>query len=195
VGLNKEIAQQEFDEGGTANDLRDLREQKLVELANYVKFDTSEDSNGELNISINGNLLVSGANLVDTLQTYVGGNNNLLVRLAGSLTQVPSTGGSIQGAIDTRDQNLVAVKLNIDTIAKQLIDEVNAVHTNGFGLNGTTGEDFFTGTDAATIKVNTILVDNPSLVQLSDAADTPTSNTIANELFKLSSKKLTGLNT
>lgn len=194
VDLNKEISQQEFGSDAKANDLRDLRQQKLEELAGIFKIDVSEEPDGGLNISINGNLIVSGSTLIDSFETSTDANGNVVVMLKNSANQVQSGGGSIQGAIDLRDQVIANVKTNINNLAAQLISEVNAIHSGGYNMNGTNGEDFFTGTDAATIKVNNALVQNPSLIQLNDSANSSNSNQVVNELAQLATKKIPGLN-
>lgn len=154
----------------------------------------SEEPDGGLNISINGNLIVSGSTLIDSFETSTDANGNVVVMLKNSANQVQSGGGSIQGAIDLRDQVIANVKTDINNLAAQLISEVNAIHSGGYSMNGTNGQDFFTGTDAATIKVNDALIQNPLLIQLNDSANSSNSNQVVNELAQLATKKIPALN-
>jgi flagellar hook-associated protein 1 FlgK len=74
-----------------------------------------------------------------------------------------------------------------------LISEVNAVHAGGFGLGGTSGESFFTGTNASDIAVNANLVDDPSRIQASGVAGAVGDNTVAVRLAQLAEVQHAGL--
>lgn len=192
--LNDQIITAEINSGGVANDLRDLRQGKIEELAKLVNIDTAAQSNGGVNISIGGVLMVSDKNVLDSLEVYDAGGGQLLVRAATAATPLTLTGGSVAGAIDVRDGAVAQLQSELDTLAGLLISEVNALHATGFSLTGSTGENFFTGTDAASIAVNTTLTGNPSLIQASGAAGEPGNNTVALALAQLAGKTHAGLN-
>ncbi len=182
--LNKQIAGAEFG-GGAANDLRDTREQKLEQLSKLVNIETGSDANGSLSVSIGGVALVSGREVLDTLQTYDAGNGQWLVRAATVGTPLDLAGGSMQGRIDARDGALRSLRDDLDTLASALITEVNSVHSAGYSLTGSTGANFFTGTDAASISVSTTLKDEPSLIQAAGIPGAVGDNTVALALARL----------
>jgi flagellar hook-associated protein 1 FlgK len=191
--LNEQIASAEGSSGGTANDLRDLRQQKLEELSDLVDIQTSQGNNGAINVSIGGTQLISDNQQLDTLETYDAGGGQMLVRTVTGGTALTLTGGRMQGVIDARDGALATLQTNLDTLASQLITQVNTVHSAGFGLGGTTGADFFTGTDAASMGVNAALVSDPSLIQAAGAAGAPGDNTVALALAQLATAPQAGL--
>jgi len=193
AGLNGQITQTEALGGGKANDLRDLREQDLEQLANLVNIDTSTAADGSVAVSIGGTQLVSGQQTLDTLQTYDPGNGELLVRTATSGTPLTLTGGTIQGAIDARDGTLQSLRTGLDNLASALITQVNNVYQTGYDLNGNTGAAFFTGTDAATLGVNAALLTDPSAVQAAGAAGAPGDNTVALALAQLGQQSIAAL--
>jgi flagellar hook-associated protein 1 FlgK len=193
AGLNKQVAVAELSSGGVANDLRDLRQQKLEQLANLVNFDTSTAADGSVNISINGNQLVSGQQVLDTLQTYDAGGGQFLVRTATSGTPLALSGGSMQGTIAARDGALQTLSGNLDALAGSLITEVNTIYSAGYDLNGNTGANFFTGTDAATIGVNNTLPGDPAAVQAAGVAGAPGDNTVALALAQLGQQPVAAL--
>jgi flagellar hook-associated protein 1 FlgK len=193
AGLNGQITQTEALGGGKANDLRDLREQDLEQLANLVNIDTSTAADGSVAVSIGGTQLVSGQQTLDTLQTYDPGNGELLVRTATSGTPLTLTGGTIQGAIDARDGTLQSLRTGLDNLASALITQVNNVYQTGYDLNGNTGAAFFTGTNAATIGVNAALQTDPSAVQAAGAAGAPGDNTVALALAQLGQQSIAAL--
>jgi flagellar hook-associated protein 1 FlgK len=99
----------------------------------------------------------------------------------------------MQGTIDARDTDLAGLRSSLDTLAGALITQVNAIHSGGFSLTGTTGADFFTGTNALDIAVNTGLENDPSLIQASGVSGAVGDNTVAVALAQLADQKNAGL--
>jgi len=190
--LNDKIAGTEAG-SGAANDLRDLRQQKLEALSKLVNFQSSSDSRGDVNISIGGQLLVSGSSVQDTLQTYDSGGGQLLVRTATGATPLTLTGGSIAGTIDARDGALKSLHDGLNTLASQLISQVNTVYRSGYDLHGSTGADFFTGTNAGDIGVNSGLVTDASTLQASGASGNTGNNQVVLALAQMANAKQAGL--
>ena len=189
AGLNKQINASEGATGGTANDLRDLRQQKMEALAKLVSFQSATTPEGAVNISVDGNLLVAGNNLQETLQTHATGNGQLLVQTTNSGKQVSLTGGSIHGTITSRDEELQSLRSGLNDLAGSLITQVNTVYRAGFDLNGNTNANFFTGTNAADIGVNAALVGDPSTLQASGTAGAAGDSKVALAVAQLANSK------
>ncbi|MDB6038049.1 MAG: Flagellar hook-associated protein FlgK [Verrucomicrobiales bacterium] len=189
ASLNKQITTAEIGAPGAANDLRDLLQQKQEQLSQFVRFDSTEASNGAVNVTIGGVLMVSGNTRTDSLQTFDSGNGQLLVRTASAPAQLALGAGSIAGAIEVRDTDVAGLRKDLNTLAAALITQVNAVHAQGFGSDGTTGNDFFTGTGSSDIGVNPAFKDKPSLIQASDNATAAGNNKIALALGALADAK------
>jgi flagellar hook-associated protein 1 FlgK len=183
--LNESIVSEEALSSGYANDLRDTRQVKLEALSKLVKVDAAEQENGAINLSISGNLMVDGREVANTLESFDAGNGSNLVRVTGQSTAVNLTGGSLQGTIHVRDGELAQLRDQIDLLASTVITEVNAVHRDGFGLNGSTGADFFTGSGARDIAVNADILRDPSLLQASGVSGESGNNTVALRLASL----------
>lgn len=192
--LNERIGHVEASANGVANDLRDLRQQKIEQLAGLVKLDVATGTDGAVNLSVAGTTMVSGRLVNDTLETYDAGAGQLLLRAAASGTPLTLTGGSLQGAIDARDGSIAALRSDLNSLASLLISEVNIVHAAGFSLTGSTGANFFTGTTAADISVNAALLGNPALVQAAGVAGAPADNQTALALAQLAVKPHAALN-
>jgi flagellar hook-associated protein 1 FlgK len=184
--LNQQISAAEFS-GGTANDLRDEREQDLENLSQLTNIATSTETNGAVDVSIGGQALVTGYKVSDTLQTYDAGGGQMLVQTAAGGQPLTLTGGSMQGTIDARDGTLATLQNNVNTLAGTLITQVNGIYTGGYSTTGSTGGNFFDGTDAATITVNAALAANPNLLQSSGSATAAGDNTVALQLAQLGS--------
>jgi flagellar hook-associated protein 1 FlgK len=60
-----------------------------------------------------------------------------------SQAQVELTDGELAGLVEIRDEKIVAYLEQLDTLALAIVSEVNAIHRDGYGLDGSTGVDFF----------------------------------------------------
>jgi flagellar hook-associated protein 1 FlgK len=192
AGLNNQIAGAEAGTGA-ANDLRDLRQQKIEALSQLVNVQSSADSNGDVNLSVGGQLLVSGGSVQDTLQSYDSGGGQLLVRTASAGAPLTLTGGSIAGTIDARDGALKSLQDGVNHLASQLISQVNTAYRTGYDLNGNTGADFFTGTKASDIGVNAALANDPSALQASGVAGAAGNNQVVLALAQMANTSQAGL--
>jgi flagellar hook-associated protein 1 FlgK len=191
---NKQIFASENGAPGAANDLRDLRQQRLEELSKLVTVQSTEQPNGAIDVSISGTTVVSGLQVLDTLETYDAGGGQRLVRTAAGGTPLALTGGSLQGAIEARDGALKSLRDDVNGLASLVITEVNTIHRAGFSLNGSTGADFYTGTNAADIAVNGALLDDPTLLQASGTSGAVGDNQVALALAQLANRPNPSLN-
>lgn len=182
ASLNQQISAAEFS-GGNANDLLDQQQQDLNNLAQLTDIQTTTGADGAVNVSIGGQTLVSGSQVVNTLQTYDPGNGNLLVQTSAG-TALTLTGGSMQGTIDARDGTLATLQNSVNTLASSLITQVNSIYSTGYSLTGSTGGSFFTGTDASNIAVYSNLINDPSLFQASESGANG-DNSVALQLAEL----------
>jgi flagellar hook-associated protein 1 len=162
AGLNIKIASAESS-GQQANDLRDQRGVALADLAERIEISSIEDATGQVTVFAG-----RGQVLVDKDRTYqlVGvpdlGNNGLLdVRYDAGAGATTSLGpviqsGRLKGLLDVRDQTIPSLRASLDTLASEVVTQVNQQHRLGFGLDGSTNQDFFapTGTTASTIAVS-----------------------------------------
>lgn len=193
ASLNSEISYASFT-GGTANDLLDAREKDLENLSQLTNVTTSTGTNGAVNISIGGQSLVSGNQVMDTLKTYDAGGGQLLVQTATGGVPLTLTGGSIQGSIDARDGALATMQASVNTLAATLITQVNTIHSGGFSLTGGTGANFFNGNGSSSISVNAALANDPSLVQASGSVTATGDNAVAFSLAQLATTSQSALN-
>ncbi|MFM1944982.1 MAG: flagellar hook-associated protein FlgK [Verrucomicrobiota bacterium] len=191
--LNEQITSAEVGGRGSANDLRDVRQQRLEDLAQLVKFNGVTQKNGGVDIVVDGQTLVSGGVVADKLEAYDPGSGSMSLRLESSGVPVSLTSGKLQGIMEGRDGALADLRSEVDQLAAQLISRVNQVHAGGFDLNGGTGEAFFTGTGAADMGVNSVLAGNPSRVQAAGVSGAASDNKVALQLAQLANEPQAGL--
>ena len=137
--------------------------------------------------------MVTNGDTPDTLQTYDAGGGQILVRAATAGTSLNITGGSVGGNITARDGALATLQGSVNTLANQLATSVNTIYAGGFSSTGATGQNLFTGTDAASLGVNSGLVASPATLQYSGTGDSG-DNTIALKLAQLANQQIGGLN-
>jgi len=191
--LNGQISRTEAVSGGSANDLRDQRQAKLESLSGVIGFDSIESSDGSVGIVVGGVSLVTSDVREKTLETFTNVTGDRMIRASGTTDALVITSGRVHGTLDARDGGLKNLRSGINDLAKSLIDEVNALHTAGFALDGSTGRAFFLGSSAADIRVNQALLDNPSSLQVSGSATARGDNRVAKALSQLGNQPIAAL--
>jgi len=171
--LNQKIVEYEAT-GSTANEFRDQREMVLKELSELIDMSSFEDANGAVKVTLSsGRTLVEG-NQARSLSTQVNPATGLLdvlwIDINGNPVDITNSiaGGKLQGWLEVRDVTIEDYLTRLNDLAATLMQEVNALHSTGFGLDGSTGYDFFTGTDASDIEVNIDLVNDVNLIAAAD---------------------------
>lgn len=165
ASLDKIIYNSELN-GGTANDIRDQRNLILDKMSELAKIDYYEDDQSRFHVLINGHEVVSHFEY-DQLETVprtdklneddVDGLYDLQWKSGadfrtseGKIAAITQMRDNISGS--NKGIPYYVDKLNefIDTLAS----EMNNIHSQGFGLNGTTGVNFFTFSDMTTAEYN-----------------------------------------
>ncbi len=154
--LNEQIRTAQLS-GANTNLLKDSRDVLIQDLSQKVGITVLEQPDGSVNVSlIQGPQLVGGKNASQlTLQSDPanGGLYSVILNGPGSptgtdITPLVSGGsgsnGELGGALYVRDVIVNSYLDHLDELATTLANQVNSVHTTGFGLNGSTGQDFFT---------------------------------------------------
>jgi len=166
--LNKQIAMV-VAVGQEPNDLRDQRDMLIDQIAGFANVTVTEPAaNGKVSIAIGSQLLVDGT--TDTVGA-------LAIDAAGAATvngvATTVTSGSLRGLVDIRDTVIGGANgyiAQLDTLAAAVAGSVNTRHAAGFGLDGTTGTAFFTGTTAATLGVSAAITASVDAIAASDTA-------------------------
>lgn len=184
--------------GDQPNDLRDQRDQLLDQLSKIVNISYTETSSGAVSVSIGGRTAVTN-NQSFRLATHVlpsegfadqtrlgvfwavpptSFTNSADVRsgpdVADLQNPVNVTGGQLRGDLNARDVIIQTQAIDqLNRVAKTIIDQVNDVHRAGYGLNNSTGQDFFIGTTAADMAVNPAVASNLDAIAAAGAPDAP----------------------
>lgn len=149
AGLNVRIASIEIG-GGYANDLRDQRDCLLDELAEEIGISYFEESAGQVAIFLeNGNPLVQGKTGWHLVAQADVANHNFYRMMwddgNGGLTDLTEriSRGELSGLIEMRDTAIPSYLKKVNQLAAGIIHEVNKLHYYGFGIDGSTENNFF----------------------------------------------------
>ncbi len=143
AALNEEIVKVEA-AGDNPNDWldqRDLRVEQLAKLIN-ITIDTSDPD--EFNVHTNGHQLVQGSVALEfaTERDLTNEGYSRVVWAEGREEAVFRT-GRLAALLELRDVDVRGEIQGLDNMAVNFVDLVNEVHRRAYGLDGTTGNDFF----------------------------------------------------
>jgi len=167
--LNRQIVLGESSHS-TANDLRDRRDILLASISQLVRADVIERGDGTVDVIIAGRTVVSHDHVQHLDVTYEDSGDfqrgTAKITVKDGRYNVDIGEGQLKGLMRAREVRVLGVRQQLDEMTKLLIDKVNEIHVQGLSHGGR-GLQFFTGDSAATIAVNTQLVDNPEYIATS----------------------------
>jgi flagellar hook-associated protein 1 len=139
--LNVQIGRNEL--GGTAgpaNELRDRRDSLINELAQFLPISTLEQPNGMIDISVESQPLVQGslARGVKVTADIVGGELTTRFRVKNDGTLLTPDGGQIGALLRQRTDTVEPAIESLDTLTRELMFQVNQVHSRSQGQIGIT---------------------------------------------------------
>jgi flagellar hook-associated protein 1 FlgK len=161
------------------NELEDQRDAAVMHLSELTGATASLRKNGAMDVFVGNstlvsefttrNIEVSGAARLDDQST-----DPMTLRWSDTKTAV-GAGGTMGAMADTMTTIIPALSDALDSVAKNLADSVNAQHAAGYGVDGSTGNDFFVSSvpgdpiTAGNIKVG---ITDPDKVAVSSADPT-----------------------
>ncbi|MFK5954412.1 MAG: flagellar hook-associated protein FlgK [Desulfobacterium sp.] len=137
--LNQEILKAEAG-GGSAHTLRDIRNAKVGEVAEYMNISSFESEQGALTIMAGNGIDLVRGNSSFNLEMDDGGR--ILISGSGSqqwdITENTDS-GKIGGWLDMRDDLIPGYQKDLDAVSNALIWQVNSQHSQGAGLENFEG--------------------------------------------------------
>jgi len=161
-----------------ASGLRDRRDQLVTELAQLIDVTVVETDSGGYDIYSGSTPIVQGTNNRGIEITRITEGDTLTVRveIKADSTPLPITSGSIGGLLASRDGAIDATLEKLDTLAAQLIFEVNKLHSTGINKD-------WLASSSGTLQIGT----DDQLLALND----PNNSTFANLPFAASNGSFT----
>lgn len=195
--INHKIKSMELG-GNRANDLRDARDHLLDELSNIIDVNSMEQPNGEQTVYIGAMSIVNGSTSIkiEAKVANVAGKVTHSLVWEGTSVSLKNLNGQLKGLVKSRDEIIPRYLDALNELAKSVIEEVNSLHRPGYGLNGSTGIDFFDAsvTDAHNMRVNAQIEQDVAKITASGSGEVG-DNTVALAIHSLRNKAVMRGNT
>ena len=121
--------------GTRANDLKDQRSVALERMAELIGARATLLEDGTVNVSVQGVNLVSGSS-VTLLEAKIGSNGGIQIQTQGGAIKLKSPAGQLAGALNMIDEYLPDRVEDLNRMARNLILEINRVHSRGVPSSG-----------------------------------------------------------
>ena len=151
--LNESIHANEPASQYKANDLRDNRDRLVKELSKKIDIQLIEESDNQISLTLkNGTALVLKDQVFD-LSTSINASNesfyDIYIDIGSAKKDITSTitGGELRGYLDMRDTEVESILDKMNILSASFIQEFNGIHRAGFGIDGSSGLDFFSPLD------------------------------------------------
>jgi flagellar hook-associated protein 1 len=167
--LNVSIAQA-LGAGLDADTLKDEQREAVKTLSGLIDVNVITRQDGGLDVTFGlGRPLVIGDSGFTLEATPTGPLGLYTISSNGVVVQGEITSGSLGGLLQVRDTTIPAYRSRLDDIAYALANQVNALSTSGFDLNGAAGQAFFTPLASASgaaraLSVNAAVAADPALI-------------------------------
>lgn len=153
--------------GKTAADLEDSRDVLVDELSTLVNMNVHYDKFNSANISIGGVMAVDSSTALVFESQYKDGKISLVVPDKNLKTTIKQ--GELGALTEVYNNEISGYKENLDFIFKELVSEVNNVHSTGSTLENPpqTGINFFDEFVDGKLKLNSLIENDPRLIAAS----------------------------
>lgn len=184
--------------GGSANELMDQRDLLVTQLSSLVGASTRANADGTLDVMVAGNALVSGssANALQVAPTSPGSfqgavdGDAVTIQWAKSGHPAGIDGGTLAGLLTVLAPAgsggvLTGTAARLDSLAGQIAEQVNAIHQDGYTVDGRTGIDFFTYDPGHPAKSLAVAITDPDDIAVSASAAEALDGTVGEKIAAL----------
>jgi flagellar hook-associated protein 1 FlgK len=193
--LNDSMGSTSAASGGSLH-LQDEQSELVRRLAGLLDVDVLPREGGGVDVTFgNGRALVVGERAYPITTTQVAGVSRVMS--GGFDVTAEISGGQLGGFLYARDVLLPAYAADLDTVAFELAEEVNALHAAGVGGDGGTGRNFFTpiavtAGAAAALTVDATMAANSQLVAAAGPGAPVGDNAAARDIAALRNVRVVG---
>lgn len=188
--LNKSVEQGNA-AGQPDNNSLDLRVRKLEELSQLINFDSQISENGAVELRVGG-VTILDAEKAHKITPQVDDIRREYILRVDSGKTLNVSSGQLGAEVEMYSKNIPQLIERLDSLAGSIVEEVNNIHSQGFGLNDDSSRNFFDpeGTSASEIKVNQNLLSSPSNIAASSASSEAGNGEIAARIAEIRNEKL-----
>jgi flagellar hook-associated protein 1 len=150
------------------NALLDQRDLKVAQLSKLINADVVELPNGQVSISVDGQLVVSAGRAtalnvgVENDPSLAGLGYDRIKVIGNTGRELRITGGEAGASLDALANVIPDERRALDALIADLANQVNILHRTGAGADGSTGNDLFTvGLNTGQLTVSADLAGHP----------------------------------
>ncbi len=140
AAMNEKVALM-YHLGDTSNELLDQLDRAVEQLSALVEVQVCPKLNGAVEIFAGGHLLVQGHHSFSLAVDSGNGDTVEVVSHRGRPLTLQS--GRLAALQESVNVIIPGVQEELDRVVSRLVEEVNALHRGGFGLDGSGNRDFF----------------------------------------------------
>lgn len=130
--------------GDNPNDLYDRRDALVEKLSKIMDIKVGRSDKNEFMVMVGSEILVQGEGYHEVIGIPNPNNKGFVDLYIGNAERrLKVSDGELFGLVYVRDVDLVEDMKRLNSFAINLIESVNEIHRDGFGLDGTTGLDFW----------------------------------------------------
>ena len=185
--------------GQKSNELLDQRDLCLQELSKHVNIRVNEKVGGSLEVLAGGCILLHDDRHFDLEISEEGGKLAVCNEIGAELS-IREGDGAIAGLLDSYNTIFPRYQGALNELVFNLVQKVNDLHKNGYGLDGsTTGIDFFTdieeqnaNTAALHFSISDAIKDDLNKIAAASQADHPGDGSNALKIAQLREKLVMG---
>ncbi|MBU0692355.1 flagellar hook-associated protein FlgK [bacterium] len=193
AALNIAVNQAELN-GNEASDLRDQRDLILEELSGIIDVSSQEQEGGAINVYSGGQILVQVGSNVNLHVSSIAGTSSELPTIKHGITgtEMQISQGSLRALLDLRDADIRPALEDLDTLATTLSSRINEIHRTGYGLDNTSGINFFASdvSGAADLRINDVIIDDVARIASASLPDAAGDNSTALAIAAVQHEKL-----
>ncbi len=157
--------------GHEASGLRDERDLLLDQLSEVANLQVEESPDGMAIIMLGSQVLVQGgtARRIECPTGTPSRSGAYTFVWEGTDREVSVESGLLKGYLAARNEHIASYISDLDALAQGFVTQINAAHSSGYGLDGSTGTDFFDPgkVTAADISIDSDILGNLDLIAAS----------------------------
>lgn len=134
--------------GKKSNELLDERDLCLQKLSEFVNIRVIERANGSVEVLAGGRLLLHDDRSFPLEMKTISGDNDETGQLVASVTnslgaELAVEGGALAGMLESYNEVLPYYQGGLNDLVSTLVEKVNEIHRQGYGLDGSNENNFF----------------------------------------------------
>ncbi|MFQ6604261.1 MAG: flagellar hook-associated protein FlgK [Fidelibacterota bacterium] len=178
------------------NELLDERDAQVEKLSAILNINVRESSDQTLTISSNGVILLSASTIseLEANQTEEGSNYSMEIGVKNTNKSFVPESGVIGGLLQTINDVIPDQIDRINTLAKTITEDVNALHRSGYSSDDDTGFNFFDPAlqHAGDFAVTDSILDNARIIATADTIGEQGNGNLAQAIASLRESSMVG---